>query len=61
MHDNCKICKYMEIFTNEGLGESTILYICTLEPYEEDGEFGIVTWLDVKDFKSDRCMNFKER
>lgn len=58
-NDNCKRCVHRERFAS--IDSDIILYLCMSEPYEEDEQFGIITWLDVEDFHSDECMNFKEK
>lgn len=59
MSDNCKICIHRKEF--KSVEDDITLFLCMSEPCEEDEEFGVVTWLDVKDFHSDECMNFKPR
>ena len=58
MNDNCKKCIHKKAFQSISNGE--VLYLCMSEPYEEDDQFGIITWLDVRDFDSSECLNFKE-
>ena len=58
MNDNCKKCVHEKGFQSVDDGEP--LYLCMSEPYEEDDQFGIITWLDVRDFDSSECLSFKE-
>jgi hypothetical protein len=57
VNTNCKKCIHRREFKEAD--ENVTLFLCISEPYDEEEEFGIVTWLDVKDFHSDECMNFK--
>jgi len=56
---DCKRCVHMEAF--KAVNGDTVFNICTVEPYEEDEQFGIVTWQEVSTFVSDDCMSFEER
>lgn len=58
-NSNCKKCVHRTEFVSQTDGGR--MFICTSEPCEEDEDFDIITWLDVKSFHSDECINFKQR
>lgn len=64
MHDKCKRCEHRKDLFEQGLNSKLYLSICMSEPYKDspnlDGSDN-VAWLDVSNFNSDMCMNFKER
>ncbi len=60
MNDNCKKCIHRETYKSTDDSHHSTIDLCVSEPYEEDNQFGIITWLDVKDFDSGECLNFKE-
>lgn len=57
MPARCNKCAYRTRFDN---GAGISLCLCMLQPYEEDEQYGICTWLDTTNFESGCCMNFKE-
>ena len=61
MHDNCKKCTHRETYQSTDDGHHSTFDLCVAEPYEEDDNYGVVTWLDVKEFASGECLHFKAR
>lgn len=53
----CHECAHRERFDN---GKGVSLYLCMSQPYEEDEQFGILTWLDTANFESGHCLIFKK-
>jgi len=51
----------METFFKQGAHNVDYVHLCMCEPYEEDEEFGIVAWLDVSEFDSELCLNFRPK
>jgi len=57
----CEKCIHRREFkTNDGDPEVT-LFLCLSEPYDDEPELGILTWFDVLEWGSERCMNFKAK
>ncbi len=56
MHENCRDCEYMDTYLSLNDGNST-LSICTVEPIENGAD---ILWLDVDNFDSGECLNFKQ-
>jgi hypothetical protein len=52
----CSKCVHRTRFDGAGIA----LYLCMAQPYEEDAQFGVVTWLDTANFESGECLIFKE-
>jgi len=57
MPARCHKCINRTRFDN---GAGISLYLCMAQPYEEEEEYGIVTWLDTANFESGHCLDFKE-
>ena len=54
MNIKCFKCKYREVFKGS---KGSTLSLCMADPYDYDLE---VTWLDVSNFDSDKCLFYKK-